>query len=55
MSLSHGNKNDDSFNFDLQKSIAQWEPSLRDFGPRYPYKVGKSWRKSSSFYEQRIN
>ena len=30
MSLSPGNKNGDSFNFYLQKSISRWEPSLRD-------------------------
>ena len=30
MSLSPGNKSGDSFNFYLQKSIAQWEPSLKE-------------------------
>ena len=30
MSLSLGNKSDDSFNLYLQKSIARWEPSFSE-------------------------
>ena len=34
MSLSPGNKGDDSFNFSLQKIIARWEPSFsKSSGP----------------------
>ena len=30
ISLSPGNKSDDSFNFYLQKCIAQWEPNFKE-------------------------
>ena len=49
MSLSPGNKSDDSFNFYLQKSIARWEPNLRGVKLLMPPFSHTFFNKSESF------
>ena len=54
MLLSLGNKSGDSFNFYLQKSIAQWEPNLNACGEKL-FKSPKFKSFGSAFWKKGFN